>query len=76
MNPLPSDDRRLVISIEYIAKDNDYSFHSNELYKYKVNVLLTIRNGNVLKEQNFTCTLIPCTTLGNLDFMDLVKKKQ
>ena len=48
----------------------------SSLYKYKVNVLLTIRNGNVLKEQNFTCTLIPCTTLGNLDFMDLVKKKQ
>ena len=44
---------------------NDYTFHSNELYKYNVNVLMTIRNGNVLKEQNFTRTLIPCRTLCN-----------
>ena len=50
------------LRIDKTRQDNDYSFHTNELYKYDVNVLLTIHNRNVLKEQNFTCTLIPCRT--------------
>ena len=63
-----------LITLRYIwaRQDNAYSFHINELYKYNVNVSLTI-NRNVLKEQNFTCTLIPCRTLCKTDFMDLGK---
>ena len=37
----------------------DCSCHINELYtEYNINVLLTIHNKNVLKEQNFACILI------------------
>ena len=46
-------------------------FYMNELYKYIVNVLLTIHDRNVLKEQNFTCILIPCKTLRKPDFQEL-----
>ena len=42
--------------------DNDYIFHINELYKYKVNVLLIIHNGNVLKEQNLHALWFHCRT--------------
>ena len=43
-------------------------FYINELYKYNVNASLTIHDRNVLKEQNFTCILIPCKTLRKPDF--------
>ena len=46
-------------------------FYINELYKYNVNALLTIHDSNVLKEQNFTCILIPCKTLRKPDFQEL-----
>ena len=46
-------------------------FYMNELYKYIVNVSLTIHDRNVLKEQNFTCILIPCKTLRKPDFQEL-----
>ena len=36
-------------------------------------VLLTTHKRNVSKEQNFTCTLIPCRILCNSDFLDLGK---
>lgn len=51
-------------SDNFIANDNGYSFHSNEL---------TIHNRNMLLEHNCTCSQIPCSTLCNLDFLDLVK---
>ena len=46
-------------------------FYMNELYKYIVNVSLTIHDRNVLKEQNFTCILIPRKTLRKPDFQEL-----
>ena len=56
-----------------IRRYNDNSFNINKLYKCNVNVLLTIHNRNVLKEQNFTYTLVPCRTSVNSDFLDLGK---
>ena len=58
-----------------IRRYNDNSFNINKLYKCNVNVLLTIHNKNVLKEQNFTYTLdlVPCRTSVNSDILDLGK---
>ena len=56
-----------------IRQYNDYSFNINKLYKCSVDVLLTIHNKNVLKEQNFTYTLVPCRTSLNSGFLDFGK---